>query len=184
MNGCEYPPDQMLTKTWHAKFLVHPCHAGGFKFHFLPRGHTPIYKAHQPHYSRTCFTGLVLGKRLNNHVLFNSEALWNTRQSCSAMEDILKLDSPILHTKCTWTALIQYRIIIRESVLLIQIACQVSHDLLWIVVYYTGAAQGEGLGVAWAPHFRSTWSIPLIFFTNPIIPEDETLTKTWHFQSC
>ena len=38
----------------------------------------------------------------------------------------------------------------------------------------------EESGGTWAPHFWATWSIPLIFLTNVPIPEDETLTKTWH----
>ena len=64
----------------------------------------------------------------------------------SNMEDILKLDSPHppynVHLDCTDSISYNY-----QGVRIID-SDRVSHDLLWIVVYYTGAVQGEGLGVA------------------------------------
>ena len=53
---------------------------------------------------------------------------------------------------------------------------------LLLITHKAGAMQGEGLG-AWAPNFRATWSTPLILFRNIPIAEDETLSKTWHFQT-
>ena len=49
-----------------------------------------------------------------------------------------------------------------------------------------GGTQGQGWGLGrggggggrtWASPLLGNWSIPLIFFTNILIPEDETLTK-------
>ena len=34
----------------------------------------------------------------------------------------------------------------------------------------------------WGGYFWATWSIPLIFIMNVPIPEDEMLTKPWHFR--
>ena len=64
------------------------------------------------------------------------------------------------------------------------LVCFITKWFRWLILR-PGSRAGGGAGASNPPTFGKLGdgSIPLISFTNIPIPEDETLTKTWDFQS-